>query len=47
MRDYSAEEVEQLLKKVDTYLGSKVDLILIGGTAAMLAYKISSGHFRY
>jgi hypothetical protein len=41
MRDYSAKEIDHFLSKVDSFLKKKAELILIGGTAALLAYKTS------
>jgi len=36
---YGPEDFKKLLKAIDAHLDRKVDIILIGGTAALLAYK--------
>lgn len=36
---YGTKQVQTLLKAIDSYLEQETDIILIGGTAALLAYK--------
>lgn len=38
-RQYGTQEIKRLLKAVDSHLDQKVEIILIGGTAALLAFK--------
>ena len=37
--EYGSDDLKRLLKSIDTHLDRKVEIILIGGTAALLAYK--------
>jgi hypothetical protein len=41
MREYTGKEIEQFLTKMDSHLQTPIEIILIGGTAAILAYHIS------
>lgn len=41
MRKYTAAEIEKFLISIDGFLERKVMVIIIGGTAAALAYKVS------
>ncbi|HWU44608.1 MAG TPA: DUF6036 family nucleotidyltransferase [Bdellovibrio sp.] len=41
MREYNEEELENFLKKIDSYLEKPAEIIIVGGTAAILAYHIS------
>lgn len=41
MRKFTAKELEQFLLAIDGLLTKKVEVIIIGGTAAALAYKVS------
>lgn len=41
MREYSGKEIEQFLIKIDSYLKEPFGIVIIGGTAAILAYHIS------
>lgn len=41
MREYTGNEIEQFLLKIDIHLQKPAEIILIGGTAAILAYHIS------
>ena len=41
IRRYSRDELERLLKAIDQKLQAKVDMIVIGGAAALLAYRSS------
>ncbi|MCP4713618.1 MAG: hypothetical protein GY868_00760 [Deltaproteobacteria bacterium] len=40
-RKYSAQEIKIFLKAIDKNLSQKAEVIIIGGTAAALAYKVS------
>ena len=39
MKRYTKREIEQLLKAIDANLERSAEIILIGGAAALLAYK--------
>lgn len=41
MRKFTAKELEQFLLAIDSLLTKDVEVIIIGGTAAALAYKVS------
>lgn len=41
MKRYTAAEIETFLKTIDSFLTKKVEIIIIGGTAAALAYKVT------
>lgn len=41
MQTYSAPEISQFLKTMDEFLSETTEVIIIGGTAAALAYKVS------
>jgi predicted nucleotidyltransferase len=41
LKKYTAKETEQFLKTIDSFLSKEVEIIIIGGTAAALAYKVS------
>ena len=46
MRDahgFSASDLERFLRAVDRYLGEEVSIVLIGGGAAAIAYKVDIG----
>ncbi len=38
-QEYGPDDLKRLLKAIDSHLDRKVEIILIGGTAALLAYK--------
>ncbi len=42
MKKYNAKEIERFLTILDSLLAKKVKIIIIGGTAAALAYKVSN-----
>lgn len=39
--EYGSDDLKRLLKSIDSHLNSEVEIILIGGTAALLAYKVT------
>lgn len=41
MTKYTAKDIETFLKTIDDLLEKKVEVIIIGGTAAALAYKVT------
>lgn len=41
MKKYSSEEIELFLLSIDSFLEKNVSIIIIGGTAAALAYKVT------
>jgi len=41
VKKYTAIEIEKFLRGIDSFLKKKVSVIIIGGTAAALAYKVS------
>jgi hypothetical protein len=41
VKEYTEKEIEQFLLKIDSYLKNPAEIIIIGGTAAILAYHIS------
>ena len=41
MKKYTAKEIEGFLKTIDGFLKKEVEIIVIGGTAAALAYHVS------
>lgn len=41
MREFSQKEIKYFLIKIDSYLRSSAEIVIIGGTAAILAYKIT------
>ena len=40
-RKFSPDEIKSLIRSVDSHLTSQVEVILIGGSAAALAYKVT------
>lgn len=41
MRKFTSEEIELFLKSIDSFLKKEVSVLIIGGTAAALAYKVT------
>lgn len=41
MKRYTAKEIEMFLKTMDSFLLKEVEIIIIGGTAAALAYNVT------